>query len=769
MGPTHARTTSTTGRHAPTTGAPAPVEGVQHPRGYEELAPGGITRSSGLLVVALGVLAARSVLATLVPDEVDQVISAVVQVLVAALAGGAVLVGVQSAGGEHRHYGIRVLVGLALVLLLGLADGLAAVLPTEQGVRLLLIGAASLLAVVQLSPLVSRGEPAGRMAIAWLDLLVFFAAGLAIMAAAIAWTGTSATGATMAAVAMLVGMLAWTATVATMLVARGVPVRWGGPLLLLCGVALVSVAGTAWVATADAGALALGAWVDIAFGMGACMIARGWLTWSLDAVPRQHAWLAEAARDLASTLAVMTSVVVLVLGPALPSGSRASLIAQAALLAGVLAAGVRQVVVRELERRARVRETAAHLRLESELEYRGRVAQALEGVEPTGGLAMTAARICDRLATLPWVDFAVITALPADGDAVPLAATGLHRSGLVGEPLGPDHADRLRRRVAQGPWTEPVSPALDPWLPAGVAGSGAEVTRVSMPWEGAVVGVLAIGGVTPGDAAAAGRRLATAREAAVLTAALIGPLLVAEGSARRDRERIDRVIDEGAFTPVFQPIVELATGRPVGFEALTRFADGRRADQWFAEANEAGRGVALEIATLRAATRASADLPEECYLSLNLSAETASSVELIGPVLTRLPRKLLLEITEHVPVEDYERLMATLYALDIHLRLAVDDAGAGYAGLQHILQIRPHVVKLDTVLVKGVHADVARQAIVGAMVTFAAKTGSTIVAEGVETPADVAMLRSLGVELGQGFLLGEPRPAGYWRVPEQPV
>ncbi len=107
-------------------------------------------------------------------------------------------------------------------------------------------------------------------------------------------------------------------------------------------------------------------------------------------------------------------------------------------------------------------------------------------------------------------------------------------------------------------------------------------------------------------------------------------------------------------------------------------------------------------------------------------------------------------------------MMANLYALDIQIRLAVDDAEADYAGLQHTLAIRPHVVKLDAALVRSVDSDVARQAIVGAMVSFAARTGCTIVGEGVETAPEAETLAALGADLAQGYFYGRPRPASAW-------
>jgi EAL domain-containing protein (putative c-di-GMP-specific phosphodiesterase class I) len=117
------------------------------------------------------------------------------------------------------------------------------------------------------------------------------------------------------------------------------------------------------------------------------------------------------------------------------------------------------------------------------------------------------------------------------------------------------------------------------------------------------------------------------------------------------------------------------------------------------------------------------------------------------------------EVTEHSPVEDYDALLAVLDVLRAAgVLLAVDDAGAGYASLRHVLRLRPDVIKLDIALVAGVHTDLARQALVAAMVGFAAATGARLVAEGVEEAAEAAVLRELGVEYAQGHLYGRPAP-----------
>ncbi|MFN8628907.1 MAG: EAL domain-containing protein [Chloroflexota bacterium] len=400
----------------------------------------------------------------------------------------------------------------------------------------------------------------------------------------------------------------------------------------------------------------------------------------------------------------------------------------------------------------------------NEISDRGRVVRALEGFEPASTTQVTAERLCERLLKLPCADFVLISALDEDGIGMPLASAGVLTFGLVGTHLDPVRAERLRDRAARGLWTESATEWLEPWLPIDFMARQPAVAQAPLMWEDHLVGLLSVGW-HESDGEDADRRASTIQEASMMVAALIGQALSQESAARRRRERIDIIIRNKRFYPVYQPIVDLATEKIVGFEALSRFEDGGRPDLWFQEAAEAGRGIELEVATLTAAVRESGDLPSDCYLSLNLSADVASSVDILGRVLTRIPRAVLLEITEHVPVEDYERMMANLYALDIQIRLAVDDAGAGYSGLQHILAIRPHVVKLDAALVRFVDVDVARQAIVGAMVSFAAKTGCKIVAEGVETASEVATLRSLGVGLAQGYFYGRPRRAEEWRAP----
>jgi EAL domain-containing protein (putative c-di-GMP-specific phosphodiesterase class I) len=163
------------------------------------------------------------------------------------------------------------------------------------------------------------------------------------------------------------------------------------------------------------------------------------------------------------------------------------------------------------------------------------------------------------------------------------------------------------------------------------------------------------------------------------------------------------------------------------------------------------------LAAIRKAVAAFSVLPDDVFLSVNAAPETIASGEL-GPVLRGVPMdRLVIEVTEHAAVQDYARLGAELAALRrLGARIAVDDAGTGYAGLQHILQLRPDIIKFDRAITRALDQDLARRAMVSALRHFARDTGSQIVAEGVETQPELSALMALGVNKGQGYLIGRP-------------
>jgi EAL domain-containing protein (putative c-di-GMP-specific phosphodiesterase class I)/CheY-like chemotaxis protein len=211
-----------------------------------------------------------------------------------------------------------------------------------------------------------------------------------------------------------------------------------------------------------------------------------------------------------------------------------------------------------------------------------------------------------------------------------------------------------------------------------------------------------------------------------------------------------------------QPIMDLETREPVGFEALARFRSlpPRPPDEWFAEAAALELGVQLELAAIGKALRLLPSLPASCYLSLNCSHRAVGNAELHA-MLAPNAERLVVEITEHEPVEDYEALATAMRPLrELGVRIAIDDAGAGYANLRHTLALDPDIVKVDISLTRAIDRDRARRALASAFISFADEMAMTIVAEGIETEEELRTLRMLGVRYGQGFHLAKPAPLG---------
>ena len=229
-----------------------------------------------------------------------------------------------------------------------------------------------------------------------------------------------------------------------------------------------------------------------------------------------------------------------------------------------------------------------------------------------------------------------------------------------------------------------------------------------------------------------------------------------------DRAAVEFVLSSpDGIVPVYQPLVSLQTGKIAGYEALARFPHppARRPDEWFAIATRCGLGPDLERRAVEAAL-AAGDRPAGTYLSFNLSASALMSDD----VLDALPFDLsdiVIEITENERVSDPEGLAARLVPLrERGARVAVDDAGAGYSGLQQVMRIQPDIIKLDRSLVANVDSDPAKAALIDSFVRFAARTGASVCAEGIETPEELKVLADLDVTYGQGF--GLARPAAPW-------
>ncbi|MGX9963689.1 sensor domain-containing phosphodiesterase [Roseomonas sp. F4] len=255
------------------------------------------------------------------------------------------------------------------------------------------------------------------------------------------------------------------------------------------------------------------------------------------------------------------------------------------------------------------------------------------------------------------------------------------------------------------------------------------------------------------------RDLAVMRVFAELAAKEIARELAEAETRATQLTEVEAVIRDGMFTFRFQPILAIQPFQVVGFEALSRFATEpyRSPDLWFATAHAVGLGEALECAMLRQAAKAVNRLPYPTFVAVNASPATILGGRL-PEIFAGLPLdRLVVEVSEHAQVEDAGALRVALAPLrKAGLRLAVDDVGAGYAGLRHILQLRPDLIKLDMALTRDVDRDPAKRALAAALCHFARETGCQIVAEGIETEAEFMTLEALGVSQGQGYLLGRP-------------
>ncbi|MFA9432147.1 EAL domain-containing protein [Egicoccus sp. AB-alg2] len=226
-----------------------------------------------------------------------------------------------------------------------------------------------------------------------------------------------------------------------------------------------------------------------------------------------------------------------------------------------------------------------------------------------------------------------------------------------------------------------------------------------------------------------------------------------------DRQQILHVIREGGVRPVFQPIYSLSSGDVIAVEALARFDRlDLSPDRWFAAAQLVGLRVELELTAARAAIDvARATLPPDVAVSVNVSPSTV--VDGRFRQLVDDADSLVIEVTEHDVVDDYARLSDALGELRATgCRVAIDDAGAGFSSLRHIVRLQPDVIKLDMSLTRDIDADPVRRALARCLIDFAEQTDTVLVAEGVERVDELAALQELGAHAAQGYLLGRPEP-----------
>jgi len=226
-------------------------------------------------------------------------------------------------------------------------------------------------------------------------------------------------------------------------------------------------------------------------------------------------------------------------------------------------------------------------------------------------------------------------------------------------------------------------------------------------------------------------------------------------------EQLTIAFDGDGLDMVYQPIFDLETRQVVGVESLARFSlePKRPPNEWFETAADLGLATRLELTAVSRAVARRSRLPPGVFMAVNLSPEALMSPELVGVIPEGFADQLVIELTEHTPVLDYQALGLAFAPLRASgAALAIDDAGAGFASLRHILELAPQFIKLDISITQKIEHERVALALAVALTSFAGAIEARIIAEGIETASQLEALRSLGIRLGQGYHLAMPGP-----------
>ncbi len=682
------------------------------------------------------------------------------------LAAGGATVGLSVAA--RRKSGLAGWIVIALALSTGattlgmvawdLSNANDALLPAIGDVFFILAVVVGIAAIV---PTIFGGLERGLMAGIATDALILFLAGVALVAS----TADPDLSDDRTGFFGVVLLVAATAACAFALVGRRIRPTWGGPWTLLAGATILCSSWMVW-AIDPAAPTTVGP-SDFMFSAGVLLIAYGGVTWST------RATLSPRFDRVAPMLVTVIPVVAVLASLAIARiyfGDAALNLVGIATAAVIVTAVARQVHLYVREARALEAEHQAGLNLAAEIRERAATLFSVQRLAPGEDAEGTAREICREALALDGIDIAIIRIYGRDGSVVPFAVEGLESRAakLVGRPLTMAHAARVRARAVEGGSWERTWDRIDNPYQQLLHDLGIQQTvNAALRWNDAIIGDIGLGTCMHQATVSLSDRLATVEEFAVVASALLGPAVAERDHAEAVRRTVGGVIAARSFHPVFQPIIELASRDIVGYEALTRFDSGQRPDLCFADAWSVGLGPELELATLTAAMDAAQGIPAGAVLSLNISPRLVAQGERLRPVLGAANRPLIVEITEHETIDDYDRLRDAIEGLGHNIRVAVDDAGAGIANFGHIIDLRPDFVKLDISLVRGVNADLGRQAMVVGMRHFSKTAGCRLIAEGVETTEEADTLTSLGVEFGQGYLFGRPDAAS--RLVPSPV
>ena len=411
------------------------------------------------------------------------------------------------------------------------------------------------------------------------------------------------------------------------------------------------------------------------------------------------------------------------------------------------------IAVQELVARVRahVRTRTAWTReVERSREGRRKLAAAVEGLATDVPLLTLAANLATRLPKVLEVDGVAILYFARDAVQTIASSGALRRRFPASRPLAQRIGQEVASRSASGAWLEGN----------GSHRKGRAIDIAYVPYRlgptPEPLGCLAFG-LQPGAASGPlSHRLPDLIDATDFIVAVLRPAVEQAETADAAITRIRQIIAGNEFAIHLQPIVRLDTGDTMAVEALTRFADGSPPDSRFAEAGTLGLGATLERATVAAAIEAAEMLPVSVALSVNLSGDVLQHEPTLPKLFAATERSIIVEITEHERIDDYDAVRSALERLGPKVKLAIDDAGSGFASLRHIFALQPDYVKLDIEWVHGIDSDPVRRALVSGLVYFASETGCELIAEGIETEGELAALRGLGIQLGQGYFLGRP-------------
>jgi len=235
----------------------------------------------------------------------------------------------------------------------------------------------------------------------------------------------------------------------------------------------------------------------------------------------------------------------------------------------------------------------------------------------------------------------------------------------------------------------------------------------------------------------------------------------------RNKEKLQELLIKEEIRIVFQPIVNLKTLEVMGYEALTRGPEGTEYENpyfLFDIAREVGLVFELDRICRKKALLQATQLDTNTKLFINCLPNTIHDPEFKGNYLKefladvkRIPANVVMEISEREAINDYGVFREAMeYYSDLGFSIAIDDTGAGYSSLEAIVELKPHFLKLDISMVRGIGDNLLKQAMTKAMVSFAGNMNVQIIAEGIETKEELETLKNMGIPLGQGFLLGRP-------------